>query len=111
MVIIRIKANLDGPDVNKVIQSIHAQAAMGVIVLPNYCELLNEVPADEEIVVRYADNNPLFCSGCDYLKTYREAMLCDYPKAPRLLCPHHYNRGGPVYCPNWDPYREGCTDG
>lgn len=51
MVIIKIKANLAAEDINKVIQSIHAQAAMGVIVLPNYCELLNEAPADKTIKV------------------------------------------------------------
>lgn len=56
MVIIRINANLCQEDFNKTAQSILIQAATtGVVVLPNYCELLNEVPADEEIKVIQQD--------------------------------------------------------
>jgi hypothetical protein len=51
MVIIRIRCFLKPDDVQKITDDIQAMAKTGVIVLPPYCELLNEVPDDEEIKV------------------------------------------------------------
>ena len=51
MVIIRVNAHITAADMEIVTQEIHAQAETGVIVLPPWCELLNEVPNDEEIQI------------------------------------------------------------
>jgi len=51
MVIIRVNRGLNAKEAQIVAEGIHGQAATGVIVLPHFCELLNEVPADEEIKV------------------------------------------------------------
>ena len=51
MVVIRVNGNIKPEDGRAVHTYIHEQAKTGVIVLPHFCELLNEVPADEEIKV------------------------------------------------------------
>lgn len=56
MVIIRINTTIHPEDWVKIAEGIHEQALHdGVIVLPHFCELLNEVPADEEIKVIQQD--------------------------------------------------------
>ena len=55
MVIIRVKSNLRPEQAKIITEDIHMQARAGVIVLPASCELLNEVPADEEIQVVHQD--------------------------------------------------------
>lgn len=55
MVIIRINARCSAENAQAIIEGIHAQASTGVIVVPHFCELLNEVPADEEIQVIHQD--------------------------------------------------------
>lgn len=51
MVIIRINLKMDQRAMAGTVKEIHAQAKKGVIVLPPWCELLNEVPAGEEIQI------------------------------------------------------------
>lgn len=53
MVIIRINGNVPPVQAELVEKSIFRQASTGVIVLPHFCELLNEVPADENVKVVY----------------------------------------------------------
>ena len=55
MVIIRVNGRIPAAQAQSIVQGIHLQAPSGVIVLPAYCELLNEVPADEEIQVIHQD--------------------------------------------------------
>lgn len=55
MVIIRVNANVRPERAQIIVEGIHNQAPTGVIVLPSCCELLNEVPADEEIKVIHQD--------------------------------------------------------
>ena len=55
MVIIKCNALLNEEQAQRLTADIHAQAETGVIVLPTFCELLNEVPADETMVIKYAD--------------------------------------------------------
>ena len=55
MVIIRVNSRIPTAQAQSIVQGIHLQAPSGVIVLPAYCELLNEVPADEEIQVLHQD--------------------------------------------------------
>ena len=68
MVIIRVKGNIPPQQAEVVAEEIRRQATTGVIALPNFCELLNEVPADEEITVvretaRAAKNDDLILRG------------------------------------------------
>ena len=51
MVIIRVNASMRPENMRLITEEIHEQAKTGVIVLPNFCELLNEVPADETVKV------------------------------------------------------------
>lgn len=51
MVIIRLNPLLRMRQVIDIEESIRKQAETGIIILPEYAELLNEVPADEEIKV------------------------------------------------------------
>jgi hypothetical protein len=52
MVVIRINAYLPDEQYARLVVGINQQAKYnGVITLPPYCELLNEVPPDEEIMV------------------------------------------------------------
>lgn len=62
MVVIRINARLNADNARAVIEGIHNQARTGIIVVPEYCELLSEVPADEEIKVITED----LCKKCGY---------------------------------------------
>lgn len=55
MVIIRVNGRISPQQAEVVTEAIHMQAAPGVIVVPHFCELLNEVPADEEIQVLHQD--------------------------------------------------------
>lgn len=55
MVVIRINGSIKAEQARIITEAVHTQAKTGVIVLPGICELLNEVPADEEIQVFYQD--------------------------------------------------------
>lgn len=60
MVVIRVNGNIHAEQAKIVVEGIHRQALTGVIVLPSFCELLNEVPADEEIqVVQQKQDTPV----------------------------------------------------
>ena len=56
MVIIKCNAALSGEDFVNIMQGIQNQAATGIVMLPCFCELLNEVPADEEIQIIRQDD-------------------------------------------------------
>lgn len=51
MVVIKCNLHMDGDDYHRLQRDLQAQASTGVIVLPPWCELLNEVPADEKVKV------------------------------------------------------------
>lgn len=51
MLIIRINGQITLEDYLRYCENIRAQAAAGIIVLPPWCELLNEVPQDQEIQI------------------------------------------------------------
>lgn len=51
MVIIRVDKELRPEAMGRVIMEISTQAETGLIVLPPWCDLLNEVPDDEEIKI------------------------------------------------------------
>lgn len=109
MVIIRCNALAHEQMLELLKNDIHAQAATGVIVLPNFCELLNEVPADEEICVKYADGVPMYCTGCKYREMHQHFTdTVPWYRFPQtLLCPNFSNdENGPIFCINWPPERE-----
>lgn len=51
MVIIKCNINLRTDDFNTLCRSIKTMADTGVILLPSFCDLVNKVPADTEVVV------------------------------------------------------------
>lgn len=51
MIIIRCKAFIKNEQFDRLYRDLLMMAANGVILLPEPCELLNEVPPDEEIVI------------------------------------------------------------
>jgi hypothetical protein len=79
VVIIRVNANLPAQAAQTIVEGIHTQAADGVIVLPHFCELLNEVPKDETIKVVQAAND---CDTCAWKRCmhYKSTL-------PRINCP------------------------
>lgn len=103
MIVIKCNARLTDEQRRALEINIHDQAADGVIVLPLFCDLLNEVPKDEEIAIRYADGHPFACTGC----SYRDHYAKQFPKPAadsQLLCPlsnTHTDKW--IYCPNWPP--------
>lgn len=51
MVIIRCNTLMKQEQFLKIYDGLVEMAKIGVILLPSYCELLNEVPPDTEVVV------------------------------------------------------------
>lgn len=51
MVIIKCNFNARGETLQALWEDFCTMASKGVIVLPCFCELVNEVPADSEVVV------------------------------------------------------------
>lgn len=85
MVIIRSMLHLPGYNMERLTEDINDQARRGVIVLPSWCELLNEVPADEEIKVIQTD-------AARVAELEKElALALSYISASRLCvtCKHH----------------------
>lgn len=102
MVVIKCNALLKPRDRQELEDSIHAQAADGVIVLPACCDLVYANLAEETLVIKYADGRAIICSGC----AYRNRMATISGTLPEnLLCPHHTPPAGQdaVFCPNWPP--------
>lgn len=104
MVIIRIKSNIPEGSAQIIAQGIHRQAHTGVIVLPNCCELLNEVPEDQEILVTHqeatADELQALLAK---VKQERRSDCETCGKYP--TCYHNQGRHGVVRinCPLWRP--------
>lgn len=91
MVIIRIDANLRMPQVENVAKHIRAQAATGVIILPDCCELLNEVPADEEIKVihqdaRVAELEAELAAAVEYITEKKDCCFCKHNPTAAKMC-------------------------
>lgn len=115
MVIIRVNGRISPQQAEVVTEAIHMQAASGVIVLPHFCELLNEVPAGEEIQVLHQDtrvaelekeleremkaNRTLWSQLCKSCK-HREDTPANLGTAPGCLsCENgdmYYPKGGGV---------------
>lgn len=81
MVIIKCNAALPDAQRRTLEINLHDQAADGVIVLPNFCELLNEVPADEEIQVihqdtRVAELEAELAAAMKYINAQRACSTC-----------------------------------
>lgn len=103
MVIIKCNALLNDEQRRALEINIHDQAADGVIVLPACCDLVCANLAEETLVIKYADGQPIICTGCSYRDHY--AKLYPTPAADsKLLCPRsnvHTDKW--MYCPNWPP--------
>lgn len=56
MVVIKCTARMKPQQEIDLVRYIQEQATTGVIVLPEFCQLLNEVPADEKIQIVHQDN-------------------------------------------------------
>lgn len=111
MVIIRIDANLRLTQAENVAKHIRAQAATGVIILPDCCELLNEVPADEEIKVihqdaRVAELEKELAAAMEYITTLKDCDACKHTKNVPDTCPCECEK-----CRHEDCYCRDCTDG
>lgn len=89
MVIIRVNAHLATEQAKTITEAIHAQAKTGVIVLPHYCELLNEVPADEtvKVVCEQEDDSEKERLGKEFSKRLMERICstCAERYAPPSL--------------------------
>lgn len=103
MIVIRCNAILKPAQRFELENAIHEQAATGVIVLPECCDLVYANLAEETLVIKYADGGQaIICSGC----AYRNRMATISGNLPEnLLCPHHTPPAGQdaVFCPNWPP--------
>lgn len=107
MVIIRSMLHLPGYDMERLIDEINAQAQRGVIVLPSWCELLNEVPADEEIKViqptdadRVAELERELAAAMAYITSIKD---CD-------TCKHRIKTNAPCEMMDYDCYRCNCME-
>jgi len=92
MVIIKVNARLKATQAQAVVEGIHAQAGNGVIVLPNFCELLNEVPEDEEIKViqqskadQVAELEEKLAQAMAYISAQKDCDTCLYD-GQKILC-------------------------
>lgn len=87
MVVIRINGSIKAEQARIITEAVHTQAKTGVIVLPGICELLNEVPADEEIQVFYQDERVAeleaeLARAMYYITAQKECVTCkQYEKA------------------------------
>lgn len=89
MVVIRINGNIHPEQAKIIVEGIHAQAHAGVIVLPSICELLNEVPADEEIQVihqdpRVAELEAELARAMFYISAQKECQTCKHEMNPYM---------------------------
>lgn len=89
MVVIRVNAGIRPESAKIIVEGIHAQAQTGVIVLPQCCELLNELPADEEIQIIHQDAR--------VAELERELAALKAKKAvSQKVCSYCKNRNAPV---------------
>lgn len=85
--IIRVNKSLKAEAAYSLHQVLKEQAKDGVIILPAFCELLNEVPADEEIKVirqdaRVAELEAELARAMFYISAQKECNTCkQYEKA------------------------------
>lgn len=92
MVIIRSTLHLNSEAMAHLIMEIETQAKRGVIVLPAWCELLNEVPADEEIKViqqdtRVAELEKELATAMAYIFAAKDCETCKHEMRPGTSCP------------------------
>ena len=81
MVIIKLNAVVNGEDFVTIMQGIQNQAKTGVILLPSFCDLLNEVPADEEIQIirqdeRVAELEAELARAMFYISALKDCSTC-----------------------------------
>lgn len=103
MVIIRVNCNLSPEHARIVTEGILAQAPGGKIVMPNFCEVVAEVPDGEEIQVYYRDARVAELEA-ELAKVKNRRSDCETcGKAP--TCYHNAGRSGMVRinCPLWRP--------
>lgn len=101
MVIIRVNGRISPQQAEVVTEAIHMQAASGVIVVPHFCELLNEVPAGEEIQVLYQDTRVA------ELEKELEHQKKKTRDLQERLCRNCSYRAGKCGCPLWDVCENG----
>ena len=84
MVIIRIDAPLPPAELARVTKEIKAQASQdGIIVLPCWCELLNEVPADDGVQIvtqgdRVAELEQELARAMFYISAQKDCNTCKH---------------------------------
>ena len=91
MVIIRINGNIHPERAKIIVEGIHNQAPTGVIVVPNCCELLNEVPEDQEIKVihqdaRVAELEKELAAAMAYITAQKDCPTCKHENMPGKPC-------------------------
>lgn len=91
MVIIRINGNIHPRLAEIIAESIHNQARAGVIVVPACCEVLNEVPADEEIQImhqdaRVAELEEELAAALAWIKAQKDCETCKHYLAKENEC-------------------------
>lgn len=92
MVVIRVNASIRPESAKIIVEGIHAQASTGVIVLPECCELLNELPADEEIQVihqdaRVAELERELAAAMAYISAVKDCCTCKHEMGVNSACP------------------------
>ena len=94
MVIIRVNAHLQAVELENVTKTIKGQAAKdGIIVLPPWCELLNEVPADEDVKVvqlphaeRLTELEQQLARAMFYISAQKDCATCRHSERDPLAC-------------------------
>lgn len=94
MVIIRVNAHMNGPDMARTVKEIKAQAAKdGIIVLPHWCELLNEVPADDGVQIvqqtqdaRVEELEQELARAMFYISAQKDCATCKHDPILGDLC-------------------------
>lgn len=91
MVIIKCNAYMEETLHRRLEINIHDQAADGVIVLPPFCELLNEVPAEEKIQIlhqdkRVAELEAELARAMFYISAQKSCTTCKHGRSDMQFC-------------------------
>lgn len=104
MVIIKCNAALPADQRRRLEINLHDQAADGVIVLPPTCELLNEVPKDEEIQIMHQDTRVAeleaeLAAAVEYIKAQKDCTACAHNYEPKRCNDDYCARCPKTSCP------------
>lgn len=102
MVIIRVNAKIPGDDLEPIVREIRAQAETGIIVLPNWCEVLGVLadgfPVEEIQIIQQKDDDrvaalerELAAAVADLTKAHTCKSCKHEPIDPYICYTHNYD--------------------